>query len=140
MAKKRKRRSRKGSKLTQSYNAYKANRKKWIAKGYTLEEQLTKKEYKEYYEQAKQLGEQNIAREFAAAERMYSMREAQRLRKQAKDLGWENKDIISIKDIIGSENRQKVFDWWAENIAKGYNEETKDYNYASRTDFEAIYG
>lgn len=132
MAKKRKRRSRRGSKLTQSYNAYKANRKKWISKGYTIEEQLSKKEYKKYYEQARQLGEQNIAREFAAAERMYSMREAQRLRKEAIDQGFEKEDLPTVKEIIGTSSRKEIFDWWLDNIAEG--------DYSRRDEFEAIYG
>ncbi|MBO7715070.1 MAG: hypothetical protein J6S85_15995 [Methanobrevibacter sp.] len=132
MAKKRKRRSRRGSKLTQSYNAYKANRKKWISKGYTMEEQLSKKEYKKYYEQAKQLGEQNIAREFAQAERMYSMREAQRLRKEAIDQGFEKEDLPTVKEIIGTSSRKEIFDWWLDNIAEG--------DYSRRAEFEAIYG
>lgn len=129
---KRKRRSRRGSKLTQSYNAYKANRKKWNSKGYTMEEQLSKKEYKKYYEQAKQLGEQNIAREFAAAERMYSMREAQKLRKEAIYSGIEKEDLPTVKEIIGTSSRKEIFDWWLDNIAEG--------DYSRRDEFEAIYG
>ena len=127
-----KRRSRRGSKLTQSYNAYKANRKKWISKGYTMEEQLSKKEYKKYYEQAKQLGEQNIAREFASAERMYSMREAQRLRKEAIYQGIDKEDLPTVQEIIGTSSRKEIFDWWLDNIAEG--------DYSRRDEFEAIYG
>lgn len=73
------------TRLEKSWEAYKKNFAEWEAKGYAMDERLTKKEYRERYEEATSLGMKNIARTFAAEDRLVSASEASRLSKAVRE-------------------------------------------------------
>ena len=70
----------------ESYKAYIRNRKAWEIKGYALDEALSYDSFKRLKELAQNAGKKNIAREFAAQDRKYTLAEAREYRQRAQIL------------------------------------------------------
>lgn len=70
----------------ESYEAYIRNRKAWEIKGYSLDEALSYDSFTRLKELAQNAGKKNIAREFAAQDRKYTLAEAREYRQRAQIL------------------------------------------------------
>lgn len=70
----------------ESYEAYIRNRKTWEIKGYSLDEAVSYDSFKHLKELAQNAGKKNIAREFAAQDRKYTLAEAREYRQRAQIL------------------------------------------------------
>ena len=70
----------------ESYEAYIRNRKAWEIKGYALDEALSYDSFTRLKELAQNAGKKNIAREFAAQDRKYTLAEAREYRQRAQIL------------------------------------------------------
>lgn len=67
----------------ESYEAYIFNRKAWAIKGYALDEALDYASFTRLKKLAQNAGKKNIAREFAAQDRKYTLAEAREYRQRA---------------------------------------------------------
>ena len=70
----------------ESYEAYLRNRKAWESKGYALDEAVSYDSFTRLKELAQNAGKKNIAREFAAQDRKYTLAEAREYRQRAQIL------------------------------------------------------
>ena len=70
----------------ESYEAYLRNRKAWEIKGYALDEALSYDSFTHFKELAQNASKKNIAREFAAQDRKYTLAEAREYRQRAQIL------------------------------------------------------
>ena len=90
-------------KLTKSYESYLRQREQWAEKGYAMDAALSITDYKEIYVAAVNKGLKNIARTFAAEDRVVSYQEAARLSKAVKEAektgGFKVKKLLEEGDI-----------------------------------------
>lgn len=70
----------------ESYEAYMRNRERWESKGYALDEAVSYASFTRLKELAQNAGKKNIAREFAAQDRKYTLAEAREYRQRAQIL------------------------------------------------------
>ena len=141
MAYKKHRKTYKGkSKLDKAYKSYLSHRKNWEEKGYQLQSKLSKKEFAQYYQQAIEVGEQNIPREFARHERIITGEAARRLRKTAREYDVE----LTKQEIIGTKTKEEILQLYLDVVEDEWmddgSQEAREHNRYIREGFEAIYG
>ena len=103
----------------ESYEAYIRNRKAWEIKGYSLDEALSYDLFKHIKELAQNAGKKNIAREFAAQDRKYTLAEAREYRQRAQVLLGE---LPMSSKKFTKQNKQFI----KEALKDGIDEKTKD--------------
>ena len=103
----------------ESYEAYIRNRKAWEIKGYSLDEALSYDSFKHLKELAQNAGKKNIAREFAAQDRKYTLAEAREYRQRAQVLLGE---LPMSSKKFTKQNKQFI----KEALKDGIDEKTKD--------------
>lgn len=112
-----------------SYTSYLNHRQEWINKGYSLTEKLSKEEFLDYKEKAKDAGKKNFVREFVKDERMYTPEFARNFVKKARAYGDAE---VSKKDVLSTDERKKMFEYFINEFYNG------DYA-KGREEFEALY-
>ena len=103
----------------ESYKAYIRNRKAWEIKGYALDEALSYDLFTHFKELAQNAGKKNIAREFAAQDRKYTLAEAREYRQRAQILLGE---LLTSSTNLTKQSKQFVKEAQEGSI----DEETKD--------------